>query len=84
MGSVVPYGTVGVQHTRSELRDLSCFGAVCSYPLGKQPARIAGAGARADLWTQLALWKRRASADGQKAMTTVGHTRPELNADNAT
>ena len=35
MGSAVPYGTVGVWHTQSELHDSSCFGAVCSYPLGK-------------------------------------------------
>ena len=35
MGSAVPYGTVGVWHTQSELHDLSCLGAVCSYPLGK-------------------------------------------------
>ena len=35
MDNAVPYGTVGVWHTQSELHDLSYFGAVCSYPLGK-------------------------------------------------
>ena len=35
MDNAVPFGTVGVWHTQSQLNDLSCFGAVCSYPLGK-------------------------------------------------
>ena len=36
MGSAVPFGTVRVRHTQFELHDLSCFGAVSSYPLAHQ------------------------------------------------
>ena len=51
----------------------------------KWPARIAGAGARADLWTDLSHCESAEHRhDGQKAMTAVGQARPEPNADNAT